>query len=236
MKIWRYDDILRLARDIVQPSSLVLRSSVIKNICGDEQVDEQYWSNGLSINLNQIKVVSIATSIWVALRKSRPNLKVQFVVPRCDDASMSCNVMSYCKEYADHAQVVIHNKQGRLCIRRFLEAKELLHLLTETVVGDERQRDMVADAWLEQSLDGRNFVADFDRPLSPEAVGFYLAIEVLLPWCLRKELHEMLDRGATTLQIAKAFMIPEFVIRHVQNVRFGSRSYLGVSYEWNSRI
>lgn len=235
MKTWRYDELLKFARTLVQPASLVLRSTVIKNISDDESMDEQYWSNGLSLDLSQFKIVSIANSIWVPLQKARPNLKVQFVVPQCDDVGMSCNVMSYCKEYENSAQVVIHNKQRRLCVRRFLEAKELLHLLTETVVGGEQQ-NMVADAWLEQSLDGRNFVADFDHPLSPEAVGFYLAIEVLLPWCLRRELNMMLDQKATTLQIAKAFMVPEFVIRHVQNVKFGNRSYLGVSYEWNSKF
>lgn len=236
MKTWRYDELLRLARKLVQPKALVLRSSVIKGMSDDEKADEQYWSQGLSFNCSQFKIVSIANSIWAPLKRSRPNLKVQFTLPKCDDASMCCNVMSYCKEYANHAQVVIYNKQGRLCMRRFLEAKELLHLLTGTVVDGESQRNMVADAFLEQSLDGRNFVVDFDKPLSPEAVGFYLAIEVLLPWCLRKELLTMIDQKATTMQIAKAFMVPEFVIRHIHNVNFGSRSYLGVSYEWNSRI
>ena len=40
----------------------------------------------------------------------------------------------------------------------------------------------------------------------------------------------------TNFQIAKAFMVPEFIVRHVRNVHFKNLSYLGVSYQMNSLI
>ena len=89
---------------------------------------------------------------------------------------------------------------------------------------------------MENSLDGSRFIRDFTEPLHPEAVGFYLAIEVLLPWCLRESLNKMIDAKCTNFQIAKAFMVPEFIIRHVRNVHFGKVDYLGVSYGMNNLI
>ena len=89
---------------------------------------------------------------------------------------------------------------------------------------------------MENSLDGARFIRDCTMPLQPEAVGFYLAIEVMLPWCLRKNLEKMIDEKSTNFQIAKAFMIPEFIIRHVRNVHFGQLSYLGVSRNMNDLL
>jgi hypothetical protein len=58
----------------------------------------------------------------------------------------------------------------------------------------------------------------------------------MLPWCLRKNLEMMIEEKSTNFQIAKAFMIPEFIIRHVLNVHFGQLSYLGVSRNMNDLL
>lgn len=239
MKIWRYEDLLRCARGLVREADLIPRSS-LKGLCPGEVFDEDYWAEHLPFQKDELKIVSPLRSIYTPLMKSRtvsqPGFKVRFDFPKCRGEDMLTNVLSYCKEYPDHAQIVVHNKSKRLCVHRFLESKEMLHLLTDTVAGEERERSLLADVLLEKSLDGRNFVADFNEPLKPEAVGFYLAIEVLLPWCLRPQLNDMIDAKATNLQIAKAFMIPEFVVRHIRSVMFGGKNYLGVSYEWNRTI
>ena len=46
----------------------------------------------------------------------------------------------------------------------------------------------------------------------------------------------MIEAKSTNFQIAKAFMVPEFIIRHVRNVHFGNMDYLGVSYGMNCLI
>ena len=94
----------------------------------------------------------------------------------------------------------------------------------------------LSDVLMENSLDGARFIDDATKPLQPEATGFYLAIEVLLPWCLRDSLNKMIEAKSTNFQIAKAFMVPEFIVRHVRNVHFKDLSYLGVSYQMNSLI
>lgn len=233
MMTWRYEDIIRLARQLVKPGDLIVRNTILNLLSGSEKVDESYWAHQFPFEKGGIKIVSPTRTVFLPLRSQRPQLKIKFDFPRCANDDMLTNIMSYCKEYDDHAQIVVHNKSGRLCVLRFLESKEMLHLLTDTVACDEKERNFLADVLLEKSLDGRNFISDFTEPLSPEAVGFYLAIEVLLPWCLRDQLNGMIDAKATNLQIAKAFLVPEFVIRHIRNTMFGGKSYLGVSYEMN---
>lgn len=241
---WTLLDLAVLARKLVAKDDLILRDSIIGRLVNDGEIkDEEYWASGLFFDKSSLKVVSLVKSIWNPLKVERPELfssgaSIHFDIPKCQ--KMDHKLMSYCieseKDSKTDAQIVIHNEGDRLCVRRFLEAKELLHFYTRTVVENGRQINFLTEVLMEQSLDGCKFICDSNLPLEPEAVGFYLAIEVLLPWCLREQLNKMIDARCTNFQIAKAFMVPEFVIRHVRNVRFEKVDYLGVSYRMNCQI
>ena len=247
---WTLFELAKKARELVAEDDLVPRDDVIRKVDNkDEQKDEDYWDKNFCFDKSKLKVVSPEKSIWMPLKANRPELfadgmGVAFDDPEC--FGLYHKMMSYCEEgerLDEHGNVVgvygriaIHNEGERLCVRRFLEAKELLHFITNTVADQEAQSEFLTEVLMENSLDGARFIRDFTKPLQPEAVGFYLAIEVMLPWCLRRNLEKMIDEKSTNFQIAKAFMIPEFIIRHVRNVHFGPLSYLGVSRNMNDLL
>ena len=248
---WTLFELAKLARTLIAEDDLVLRDSIIGTLVNeDEQKDEDYWDNGFCLDKSTLKVVSLKKSIWEPLKNRRPELfsdgkGIAFDTPKCS-SGLYHKLMSYCEEgerldeygnvVGTYGRIAIHNEGDRLCVRRFLEAKELLHFVTHTVTEQNAQKEFLSELLMENSLDGTRFIHEIAKPLQPEAVGFYLAIEVLLPWCLRESLNRMIDAQSTNFQIAKAFMVPEFIIRHVRNVHFGPIDYLGVSYGMNDLI
>ena len=247
---WTLFELARLARNLVAEDDLVLRDSVIEKLVNkDERKDEDYWAGGFCFDKSLLKVVSLKNSIWEPLKERRPELfadgkGIAFDTPDCE--GLYHKLMSYCEEgdrldkdgnvEGSYGRIIIHNEGDRLCVRRFLEANELLHFVTDTVAEQNVQTEFLSNVLMESSLDGSRFISDVTKPLQPEAVGFYLAIEVMLPWCLRENLNKMIEAKSTNFQIAKAFMVPEFIVRHVRNVHFGTIDYLGVSYRMNSLI
>ena len=247
---WTLFEIAKLARELVAENDLVSRDYVIgKLINEDERKDEDYWDRNFCFEKSALRNVSLKTSIWEPLKTRRPELfadgnGIAIDEPEC--SGLYHKLMSYCEEgelldkrfnvVGVYGRIAIHNEGGRLCVRRFLEAKEILHFVTNTVAEKDVQKEFLSEVLMEKSLDGTRFIRDITKPLQPEAVGFYLAVEVLLPWCLRENLNKMIDAKSTNFQIAKAFMVPEFIIRHVRNVHFGNMDYLGVSYGVNKLI
>lgn len=243
-------ELAKLARKLVAENYLVPRDNVIDLLVNeDERRDEDYWGNGFGFDKSVFKVVSLKKSIWESLKSKRPELfsdgkGIAFDDPQC--SGLYHKLMSYCEEgerldgqgnvVGVYGRIAIHNEGARLCVRRFLEAKELLHFITYTVAEQNAQTEFLSEVLMENSLDGTRFIRDITKPLQPEAVGFYLAIEVLMPWCLRESLNRMIEAKSTNFQIAKAFMVPEFIIRHVRNVHFDNMNYLGVSYGMNCLI
>ena len=130
--------------------------------------------------------------------------------------------------------VVYYHADLRPCWRRFTVAKELLHLYSGTAVDNTHVdvNDLILSA-----QESRSLIPNEATELDDEIVAFYLAIEVMMPWKLREQFNRMRDNGATSLQIAKAFMVPQNIVMHFTSESFDrSCNYAGLSRRLNMAI
>lgn len=126
--------------------------------------------------------------------------------------------------YRDHAQIEIAAKNT--CWTRMAYAKELAHIYLGFVNGEYENLDMLLTAarTARQNLPAHNN----EEVPNDEMFCFYLAIELLLPWGdLRDEAMDMHDKGKTHYEIAKRFMLPEWIVSHFFDGGWCSRSWEG---------
>jgi len=239
IKEYKLKDVIEIAHGLMACQPFVRRSKAVVGIQSkNEKSDEQFWTDSESLK-SDLQVVSLTQALWNPLKVRRPDLfsrscngtvtsqiKTSMIPGAVPDFPMDCRFMSYCCEFLGcnphRAEIRIRNADNRLCYNRFLWAKELAHLYTETVTGDvEKNRSFLADLLQEEALDGTRFIDSADAVLSPEAVGFYLAIEILVPWCLREQIDQIKESNQNSnWSIARAFLVPQFVIRHIREDHF----------------
>lgn len=121
-------------------------------------------------------------------------------------------------------------KFTNICWYRFLACKELMHVYAD--VFDNSQLEITALQHCVRSM--HNVFPAVQTNLSAEATAFYLAVELLLPWRLRKQVERMIELKQTPYQIAKAFMVPEYVVIHI--LTNGNKNYLQLSRSINEAL
>lgn len=103
---------------------------------------------------------------------------------------------------------------------RFGVCKELMHILTETVDtiegGDNCNALLYSNRYWRYCLNPSYPDVDIDD----EEACFYLAVETLIPWCLRAQLETVCaNHNQASVEnikvIAQAFQVPHQVISHV---------------------
>ncbi len=107
------------------------------------------------------------------------------------------------------------------CWTRFCSAKELAHLFIgcSTTTNDSAML-------LTLARNSRFNAATLEAEMDTETFCLYLAIEILLPWTLRGKLSDMHhEKGFTTLQIAKHFMVPCAIIEQYFECEYGALSF-----------
>lgn len=121
-----------------------------------------------------------------------------------------------------HAQIIVD--AHTLCWKRFVICKELFHILwsweeghvpsdPRINLGFSRQRDRI---YLEK---------DTKTPLPLELICFIQAVEFMLPWSQREQMHNMYDQqNLSFYQIAKHFMVPEAIIYMYFSTPYRARS------------
>ena len=119
-----------------------------------------------------------------------------------------------------------------VCWKRFIVAKELLHLYSGTDVDDGHN----AVSLISAARRSRTDAIDENTNLSDETSGLYLAFETMLPWCLREDQYLWLkEHGATSWQIAKVFMVPNEVIDFIETMKCrDGLAYLELSRKLNT--
>ena len=111
---------------------------------------------------------------------------------------------------------IIYGSWMTVCWKRFVVAKELLHLYSGTDQDDDTKD---ADDLINAARDSCLNIPDENTELSDEASGLYLAIEVVLPWRLREQYIWLRENNATDWQIAKVFMIPSEIVGFISSAR-----------------
>lgn len=115
-------------------------------------------------------------------------------------------------EPGDKEMFVRYRSDLNTCWRRFTVAKELFHLYAG-IAEDVGSRG--ASAITQAAMEARRVFPSDDKQIDDEAAAFYLALEYLVPWCLRDQFNALREAAATTYQIAKIFMIPRPFVEHL---------------------
>lgn len=128
------------------------------------------------------------------------------------------DVMNY-----DYTHYKITGQFSNLCWKRFLFVKELMHIYFRLFDTPPNSRgDYIAKC-------ARAIHDVFPKNgfnLDAETTAFYLAIEFLLPINFRGQLDRALRYGLSTYQIAKLFMVPEYIVMHVTSGYHEEKGYL----------
>ena len=115
-------------------------------------------------------------------------------------------------ELGEKETLVRYRSDLNICWRRFTVAKELFHLYAG-IAEDCGSRG--SSAITQAAMEARRAVPSDGKQLEDEAAAFYLALEYLVPWCLRDQFNDLREAAATTYQIAKVFMIPRPFVEHL---------------------
>jgi len=107
--------------------------------------------------------------------------------------------------YADHAEIEVSHSLN-LCWTRFVACKEMAHLLLDRDQSQYTQNPgalidrLIQDPWAN------------DKDITSERAAVLAAMELLMPWCCRGQMEAMVKSGASHLQIATHFMVPERMV------------------------
>lgn len=120
-------------------------------------------------------------------------------------------------------QYKITGQFSNLCWKRFLFVKELMHIyfgLFDT--PSNSKGDYIAKC----ARAIHDVFPENGCKLDAETTAFYLAIEFLLPIHFRDQLERAIRYGLSTYQIAKLFMVPEYIVMHVTADYHKEKGYL----------
>lgn len=148
-------------------------------------------------------------------------------------------VYGYVLKERDHAYVVC-DAGLNLCWQRFTIVKELMHLHSRTV-GDGQEFRSGGDSAhriLSEAITSRDEHIWEDVELSNEASALAMALETLVPWCLRRQFDALVDQRADPYLIARTFMVPLNFIKIMLPPGYcdGAMGYGNLSNRLNARI
>ena len=121
--------------------------------------------------------------------------------------------------YLKHADI-IYSAELILCWKRLSVFKEAAHLLI-----DDKDTHCTTDVvGLIQRLITSAPMVEADTLLESEVMGIVAAIELLIPWKLRKELEGMCQAGKTDFEIAEYCRVPEKFVNLMLRSPYGATS------------
>lgn len=226
-------DVIRMARLLTDsPSALENRDALIRRTPGLDLSEE-----GILRDLGQkypepFRLTSVDGAIL------QPTLK-RLGLPYLNFAAIpqECKLRGSFYGYVDNflsPPTIYYRDELRPCWKRFTIAKELLHLFSGTAVDKG-----VAEAaiLIMAAKSSRKLLVSETTELDDETFAFYLAIEVMIPWQLRYQFDRLRSMNATTLQMAKVFMVPERIVQHFLSDSADCHcNYAGLSRRVNENI
>lgn len=237
------EQICKSARHFVRESGAVRnRSDVIRTIIGSpslpvisglaregEELPNAQDLKGLvySVPFDKLQLTSgdaVGRFVRSCLSGKRQELLETAVY---NPGSVSNTVLGKATKNTGKSQFRITISYPNLCWLRFISCKELMHVHYDMFDNTDISSDAFrkgTDPIMEHILSRRTPVCG--EELKAETSAFYLAIETMIPWEIRGQLHRLLDvldpkeYKHPVSCIAKAFMIPEFVFYHILDSKY----------------
>lgn len=228
-------DVIKIARTLTDVDGVIVeRDSILSAFGRDlDQQEEAYITNQpIFQDLLPFRLTSVDKCIYSATcaKLSMKSVDIVQVLPEVQSRGALYGYIDYKKQ----SPTIVIKANLRPCWKRFIIAKELLHLYSETAEDADLTE---ASVLVKAAMDSRTLLVNEATELDDETATFYLAIEVMVPWCLRSQFTHMSSRNATTMQIAKAFMVPECIISHMlSDSSDRGSSYLALSRRLNLNI
>ena len=222
-------EVIKLAREITDsPGVVVSRHDLVVKVGDRLNVADEKVLAGLQNKINGgLQTVAIQpVKKLVEKRIGRRIIIHEINVP--EDVPF----YGYVEDGENDISVVKIKAGMNLCWQRFTILKELMHLYSDTCTDAPNVSSslLVTAARL-----SRTIVARDDSVLDDETAAFYIALEVAIPWRLRKQFLALRDLGATHYQIAKAFLAPvPFVSHFIDDEAYVS--YVALSQRLNQNI
>lgn len=181
-------EVVKKAREVSDlPGVVVPRSVAVKNF--GRRVDipsERVLENVRGFDLRLCAVSPIKKAV-----EDKTGMKIQIIDI---DVGMSVPVYGYVECHERKAVVKIRAGLN-LCWTRFTVVKELMHIYSNTFMDSASKQTTLL---LKDAQDSRRvFVRSDNAELDEETSAFYMALEVLIPWKLRRQLYGLRDQAAT---------------------------------------
>lgn len=224
---------IELAREISdQPNVLVGRANLLSRANGAYDRDGEDAMLELERKVGySLKVVDVGIGVHQAVKKNQTVQSISYCSVQCAEPLRDA-IYGYVLKKGDSA-IVVYKDSLNFCWKRFTIVKELSHLYSGTVTNSITQG---AAAITFAAKESRRIVPTLDTELDAETAAFYIALEIMVPWRLRRQFNDLRAAGATTYQLAKAFMIPQSFIAHFTSDWNDKNTYAGLSFEVNSKI
>lgn len=222
---------IEIAREIAdQPNVLVDRSVLLSRVNGAyDQAGEDILLE-LERKLGYpLQVVDVGLGVHQAIKKNNAVQTISYCAAQSNEPLRDA-IYGYVLTKGDSA-IVVYRASLNLCWKRFTVVKELAHIYSGTVANSITQG---AAAITFAAKESRQVMPTLDTELDAETAAFYIALEIMVPWRLRKQFNDLRAAGATTYQLAKAFMIPQMFISHFTSDWNDRNTYAGLSYAVNS--
>ncbi|MEG1933375.1 MAG: hypothetical protein RR133_02155 [Kiritimatiellia bacterium] len=162
-------------------------------------------------------------------KKLLPNVEAVYgkpIVPKLVIGESIHQLHGCIQFFGDRAETYVIKRN--LCWIRFAQVKELMHAYLGVVEEEwnvNRNFENAAKVRSIQEVDENTLLTD-------EQAAYFLALEVLFPFGLRKkQFDRLVDSGANTYQIAKAYLVPETAVKLFFDHEYSN--YAGISYRIN---
>ena len=224
---------IEIAREIAdQPNILVERSVLLSRLTGAYDQAGEDALQELERRLGYpLQVVDVGLGVHQAIKKNSAVQTISYCAAQSAEPLRDA-IYGYVLTKGSSATVV-YRASLNLCWQRFTVVKELAHIYSGTVTNSITQG---AAAITFAAKDSRQIVPTLDSELDAETAAFYIALEIMIPWRLRRQFNDLRDVGATPYQLAKAFMISQTFASHFISDWNDRNTYAGLSFLVNSKI
>ncbi len=120
--------------------------------------------------------------------------------------NLGCRVWGMLRRY-EHHSVIAYKRDLNICWTRYVVCKELAHLLIDT---DHKHFTSDPIALAEALLAGIPNAVDAE--IQSEYAAGYAAVELLIPWCLRRKFDALVQEGLDDRAIAEIFKCPAIYV------------------------
>ena len=220
---------IKLAREITDsPGVIVSRHDLIVAVGDRLNIADEKVLSGLQDKIDGgLQTVAIQSVKRLVEKRIGRRISIHEI-----NVSEDVPFYGYVEDGENDISIVKIKAGMNLCWQRFTILKELMHLYSDTCTDAPN----VSSSLLVKTARASRFViARDDSVLDDETAAFYIALEVSIPWALRKQFLKLRDLGATHYQIAKAFLVPvPFVSHFIDDDAYAS--YVALSQRLNNNI